>query len=128
MATDIAHRFIDALHTLESDGTADALATLYADDAVSGNTATTRTYDGPEGAREFWSGYRKAFGEIRSEFRTVVSGDDAAALEWVSTGTLSEGDSITYEGVTLLHFEGDRITRSTAYFDPRAILGDTGAV
>jgi hypothetical protein len=123
MAADIAGRFIDALHTLESDRSADALGELYADGSVSGNSATTRTYDGPDGAREFWSGYREAFGEIRSEFRNVVSTDGAAALEWTSTGTLAGGDDVTYEGVTVLEVEADRITRSTAYFDPRAIIG-----
>jgi ketosteroid isomerase-like protein len=123
MASDLAQRFIDALHTLESDRTADALADLYADGAVAGNTATTRTYDGPDGAREFWSGYRDAFGDIRSEFRNVVAGDGAAALEWTSTGTLPGGDEVSYEGVTVLELDGDRITRSTAYFDPRAIIG-----
>lgn len=123
MATDIAQRFIDALHELESDRSATALAELYADGAVSGNTATTRTFDGPDGAREFWTGYRDAFGDIRSEFRNVVSGDASAALEWTSTGTLPGGEEVSYEGVTVLEFEQDHLTRSTAYFDPRAILG-----
>ncbi len=127
MASDIAQRFIDALHTLESDRTTDALAELYADDAKVGNIATTRTYEGPDGAKEFWSGYREAFGDIRSEFRNVVSDDGAALLEWQSKGTLSDGDEITYEGVTVLEFSGDRITRSTAYFDPRAILDHVAA-
>jgi steroid delta-isomerase-like uncharacterized protein len=123
MATDIAQRFIDALHELESDRSTDALAELYAEDAVSGNTATSRTYGGPDGAREFWSGYRDAFGDVRSQFRVVVASNAAVALEWTSTGTLPGGEDIGYEGVTVLELDGDRITRSTAYFDPRAILG-----
>lgn len=124
MATDIAQRFIDALHKLESDRDAGALAELYADGAVSGNTATSKTFDGPDGAREFWSGYRETFGDIRSEFRNVVSGDGAALLEWTSTGTSAGGDELSYEGVTVLEFDGeDRLTRSTAYFDPRAVVG-----
>jgi steroid delta-isomerase-like uncharacterized protein len=122
MASDIAQRFIDALHTLESDRTADALAELYADDAKVGNIATTRTYDGPDGAKEFWTGYREAFGDIRSEFRNVVSDDGAALLEWQSKGTVANGEDIAYEGVTVLEVDGDRITRSTAYFDPRAVV------
>ena len=127
MAADIAQRFIDALHTLETGGSADELVALYTDDAVCGNTTTARTFDGPDGAREFWLAYREVFGDIHSEFRAVVRGDAAAALEWTSTGTLSGGTPIAYEGVTLLHVDGDRIARSTAYFDPRAMLGSTGA-
>ena len=128
MPADIAQRFIDALHTLESDRTADALAGLYADDAKSGNIATTRTYDGPEGAKEFWTGYREAFGEIRSEFRNVVSDEGASLLEWRSEGTVASGDDVVYEGVTVLEHDGDRITRSTAYFDPRAIVDHLSGV
>ena len=122
MSRALAERFIDTLHTLEADRDADVLAALYADGAVAGNTATTRTFDGPEGAREFWTGYRDTFSEIRSEFRSVLADDESAALEWRSTGTLGGGDDVAYEGVTVLEFDGDRITRSTAYFDPRAIV------
>jgi ketosteroid isomerase-like protein len=123
MATDIAQRFIDALHQLEDDRDAGALADLYADGAVSGNTATTRTYDGPDGARQFWTAYRETFSDIRSEFRNVVGGNGAVALEWTSKGTLEGGDEVSYEGVTVLETDGEHVTRSTAYFDPRAIVG-----
>lgn len=128
MPTDIAQRFIDALHELESGGDAGPLSALYAPDAVSGNTATTRTFDGPDGAREFWSAYRETFGEIRSDFRTVVEGDDGVALEWVSTGTLAAGgEPLTYQGVTLLRTDDGLVTRSTAYFDPRALTAELPA-
>ena len=93
-AMDIAQRFIDALHTLEADRDPDPLAELYAADAIAGNTATTTT----PAPKEFWSGYRDAFDEIRSDFRHVVTGDDAVALEWVSTGRLAGGGDIEYEG------------------------------
>lgn len=117
--------FISALRTLESERDAEPLSALYADDAESGNIATTRTFSGPDGAREFWTGYRDAFDAIESEFRTTFTSDDGFALEWVSTGTLSGGDEVRYEGVTIVATDGDRVTRSTAYFDPRAVLGLT---
>jgi ketosteroid isomerase-like protein len=119
---DLARRFIAALEQLEAGDGADGLAALYADDAVSGNVATSRTYDGPDGAREFWTGYRSTFDRIASEFRTVTVSDDSAALEWRSTGTLTAGDDVDYEGVTVLELRDGRIVRSTAYFDPNAIV------
>ena len=118
--------FITALRALERDRDAAPLAALYADDATCGNVATTRTYTGAEGAQEFWSGYRDAFDRIESTFRGTFAGDDGFALEWVSEGTLSGGDEVRYEGVTIVHLDGDRIARSTAYFDPRAVLGTVG--
>lgn len=121
-----ADDFITALRALERDRDAEPLAALYADDATVGNTATTRTLTGPDGAREFWSGYRDTFDTIESEFRTQLESDEAIALEWVSTGTLSGGEDVRYEGVTIVVLDGDKAARSTAYFDPRAILGQIG--
>lgn len=119
--------FISALRALERDRDAAPLAALYADDATCGNTATTRTFDGPHGAREFWSGYRETFDAIESSFRGTFASDNGFALEWFSEGTLSGGEEVRYEGVTIVHLAGDRIARSTAYFDPRAVLGTVGA-
>ena len=122
-----ADDFIQALQALERDRDAEPLAALYADDATVGNTATTRTHTGPDGAREFWTGYRDAFDAIESEFRMQLESEEAIALEWVSTGTLSGGEEVRYEGVTIVVLDGDEIARSTAYFDPRAVLGTIGA-
>ena len=118
-----ADAFITALRILERDRDAEPLAALYADDATCGNTATSRTFTGPEGAREFWAGYRDTFDTVESEFRIAVEDEDAIALEWVSTGALADGEEVRYEGVTIVALAGDRVTRSTAYFDPRALLG-----
>lgn len=121
-----ADAFITALRTLERDRDAEPLASLYADDATCGNTATTRTFTGPDGAREFWTGYRETFDTIESEFRIAVEDEDAVALEWVSTGSLAGGEEVRYEGVTIVALDGDHVARSTAYFDPRALLGTAG--
>lgn len=122
-----ADDFITALRALERDRDAAPLAALYADDATCGNVATTRTFTGPDGAQEFWTGYRDAFDTIESTFRgTFATDGEGFALEWVSEGTLAGGEEITYEGVTIVHLDGERIARSTAYFDPRAVLGTVG--
>ena len=118
--------FITALGALEGQRDAAPLAALYGDDATCGNTATTRTFTGPDGAREFWTGYRDTFDTIASSFRGTFASGDGFALEWVSEGTLSGGEEVRYEGVTIVHVDGDRIARSTAYFDPRAVLGTVG--
>ncbi len=122
MSKEVADRFAEALRKLEEGRDVEALVEIHAEDCDVGNVAVPRTFSGHEGLREFWTGYREAFGEIHSEFRNVVSDDGAALLEWQSKGTVANGDDIVYEGVTVLEVRGDRITRSTAYFDPRAIV------
>jgi ketosteroid isomerase-like protein len=83
-----------------------------------GNVSVPVTFRGHEGLREFWKSYRSTFGEMRSEFRNVFATEDGAALEWTTTGT-SNGDSVSYDGVSILEIEGTKIRRFMAYFDTR---------
>lgn len=73
-------------------------------------------------ALKFWSQYLHAFDEIRSHFTNVVEGEGEAALEWISTGTLSMGVPIEYSGVSVIEFEGDVIKRFRTYYDSAAFL------
>ena len=71
--------------------------------------------------REFWTEYRKTFGEMKSEFRNVFADQEGrAALEWMTEGT-SNSDTVSYAGVSILEIEGGKGSRFTAYFDTRAL-------
>jgi len=117
---DITGRFIDALRLLEQDGDVEALVALYAPDGVAGNVLRVDGYQGADGAREFWSAYRHQFATVSSTFDNVVQGDDVAALEWSSTGTVN-GRPVAYRGVTVLETDGGALRRTCAYFDPTAL-------
>ena len=71
--------------------------------------------------REFWQGYRNTFGEMRSEFRNIFA-DDAghAALEWNTSGQ-ANGNDVSYDSVSLLEIEDGKVSRFSAYFDPRPV-------
>jgi hypothetical protein len=94
------------------------MAELYAPDATISNPLVRIEHQGPEGARRFWSPYRAAFGSIRSEFHHVLEEDGAALLKWTSTGT-GPDSMIRYRGVSVLEFEGGKLTAFRTYFDPR---------
>lgn len=117
MSKEMADRFVAGLHALEDNRDVEALAALYTDQAEVGNVVAPEKFKGQDGAREFWTKYRATFGEVHSEFRNIFATEDRAALEWHTTGTSTNGDKIEYEGVTLLEIEGDKVTRSRAYFD-----------
>ncbi len=121
MSEQLARTFIDALHTLEDSKDAEPLAALYAEDAKAGNLLAPDHFNGPEGAQKFWSEYRGTFETARSTFRNVFATDAGAALEWTTTGTGFEGGEFKYSGVTLLEFDGGKVSRSSAYFDPKAL-------
>jgi len=116
-----AQRFIDALYRLENDGDLDAIAALYGDDAEVSNPTDTTPHRGRDGAREFWSKYRASFERVHSEFRNVVESGDAALLEWRSDGRTAAGEDFSYDGVSVIEFDGDSIRRFRAYFDPHAL-------
>jgi ketosteroid isomerase-like protein len=120
MSREVADNFIQALGKLEEDQDADPIVSTYTEDCEVGNVAVPKTFEGHEGAREFWTNYRKTFGEMRSTFRNVFASEDRVALEWTTEGT-SNGDTVTYEGVSILEIDGDKVSRFHAYFDPRAL-------
>lgn len=121
MSDEVAQKFIEALRTLEDSKDAEPLAALYAEGASVGNLIAPDRFHGQEGAREFWSEYRGTFDRAKSEFRTVIVSDSGAALEWTTEGTSFEGQPFTYTGVTILEIAGGQVTRSSAYFDPKAL-------
>ena len=53
-------------------------------------------------------------------FVNVVEGTDEFALEWTSTGTLTDDRSITYRGVTVIDLDGEKIVRLRTYYDTAA--------
>jgi len=118
MSEQVARRFIDALWALEESNDLDGIVATYAEGCLVGNVVSPRTFEGKEGAREFWTIYRSTLGDVKSEFRNVITTDDRAALEWTTKGTGPQGQPVDYDGVSILEVEGDAITRFWAYFDP----------
>jgi limonene-1,2-epoxide hydrolase len=120
VSEEVANDFVEALHKLEEDRDVEALVEIHAEDCEVGNVSVSQTFRGHEGLREFWTAYRKTFGEMRSTFRNVFATEEGAALEWRTEGT-SNGDTVSYAGVSILEVEGGKVRRFMAYFDPRAL-------
>ena len=88
---------------------------------------TDRTpHRGVDGVREFWRQYRGTFKEIESEFRNVVESDRVAMLEWTSRGRFAGGDEFEYSGVSVIEYDGDKIRRFCAYFEPATLGAQVG--
>lgn len=117
----ITERFIDALAQLEAGRDVEPLVALYSDDAQIGNSNTPEGFTGPDGARQFWTEYRGTFGEMKSEFRNVITTSERVALEWSTRGNSVSGTAVEYEGVSIIEIAGDTIARFRAYFDPGAL-------
>ncbi len=120
MSKEVADDFVEALWKLEEERDVEALVEIHAEDCEVGNVSVSETFRGHDGLREFWTEYRKTFGEMKSTFRNVFATEEGAALEWTTEGT-SDGETVSYEGVSILEVEGGKVRRFMAYFDPRAL-------
>jgi steroid delta-isomerase-like uncharacterized protein len=121
LSREVVEEFAEALRKLEEDRDVEALVAVHTEDCDVGNVAVPRTFSDHEGLREFWTGYRNTFGEMKSEFRNVFADDaDRAALEWTTEG-ISNGNTVSYDGVSILKIEDGKVSRFRAYFDPRRL-------
>ena len=127
MAKPTADEFIAALRECEDAGNVDALAALYADDARTSNPEAKEPQIGAEGARRFWTGYRKSFERIHSRFHSILESEDKAMLEWTSDCETAAGVLTSYDGVSVFQTQDGKITRFTAYFDPAELTATRGA-
>jgi ketosteroid isomerase-like protein len=120
MSKEVADNFVEALHRLEEDRDVEALVEIHTEDCEVGNVSVRETFRGHEGLRKFWTNYRKTFGEMKSTFRNVFATEEGAALEWTTEGT-SDGDTVSYDGVSILEIKDGKVRRFMAYFDTRAL-------
>jgi steroid delta-isomerase-like uncharacterized protein len=118
MSKEVADSFVEALRNLEENREVEALVEIHTEDCEVGNVSVSETFRGHEGLREFWTEYRKTFDEMKSTFRNVFATEEGAALEWTTEGT-SNGDTVSYDGVSILEIEGGKVRRFMAYFDTR---------
>jgi hypothetical protein len=98
MSKEVEDRFVDALRKLEEEQDVEALVEIHTENCEVGNVAVPQTFEGHDGLREFWTQYRKTFGEMRSEFRNVFADEEG-----------------------ILEIEGDKVRRFMAYFDTRRL-------
>jgi hypothetical protein len=121
MSREVADNFVEALWKLEEDRDVEPLVEIHTEDCEVGNVSVPEAFEGHDGLREFWKGYRKTFGEMKSEFRNVFADEEGhAALEWTTEGT-SGDDSVSYDGVSILEIEDGKVRRFMAYFDTRRL-------
>jgi ketosteroid isomerase-like protein len=126
MAT-LSARFVRALRALENELDLQPLVQLYAEDCELSNPLLEEPLAGTEGARRYWRMYIDRFQEIRTEFTSLVDGQQGSALEWISSAMEPDGRPMEFEGATLLLAKDSRITSMHVYFDPRPLLLTTPA-
>ncbi|MGB5953014.1 MAG: nuclear transport factor 2 family protein [Ornithinimicrobium sp.] len=119
--TQRSQRFADALQALEQGNQEDMLA-QYADGAELQRPERKHGPGQEADAQTFWQQYLAEFDNIATEFTRIAEVGDEGILEWRSTGRLAAGRDIDYQGVSLLTFEGDAVSRFATYYDTAAFI------
>ena len=125
---DLTKQFVSALDDLHRDKNVEPLVELFSDDATLNKAGMPHGQHGKDGARAFWEQYREVFDEIDASFQHTVTEDGIAYLEWTSEGTLADGSSFSYDGVSVLESQGDTIDAFRTYYDTAAFLEKKSAV
>lgn len=122
MPSETASRFMQTLQQVENTSDVEPLVAMFAAEAELVNLAMTEPLTGQDGARRFWQKYLSVFERIHSEFTNVVESDRTAVLEWLSEGTLSNGESVKYRGVSVIETDNGQVQRFRTYYDSAVFL------
>ncbi len=122
MTTRLAGDFMQTLQETERSRDVGPLMALFADDAEAQNLGRTEPARGRMEVRQFWEHYLEAFHQIRSEFTRVLESDEGVVLEWISRGTLTDGRSIDYRGISILEPAAGPVARFRTYYDSAVFL------
>lgn len=120
--TPLTEAFIGALQRYEITGDLAPLLALFDDGAEALNLGRTEPARGLGEIERFWRDYRAVFHEIRSDFTHLIEGGDGVVLEWISRGTLPNGELVEYKGVSVLESAGDRVRRFRTYYDSAVFM------
>ena len=116
---------------------ADAVASMYADDARLRDQAAPGPIEGREAVREYISGYFRGFPDLTWERIGVEIDGNVGVEEWRASGT-HEGElpglpathrRMTVEGCSVMHFGEDGLVHEERnYWDEAAMLRQLGVL
>jgi steroid delta-isomerase-like uncharacterized protein len=127
-----SRRFFEQVCTA---GNLDTIDDLVMEDAVH-RDRDAEEYHGPAGVREWISGYRSAFPDLRVSVEEQVAQGDSVATRWTTEGTHRgelwgippTGKRFTITGVTLDCFVDGRIAESKESWDALGMLRQLGVL
>ncbi len=127
----IVDAWLDAFYTAQDPA---ALAALYTDNGVFEDVPNGFRIQGPNNIKCFVQGTLKLFGNFKVEILSTFTGENKAVAEYLLTATNTGlvpvpstfGKSFTVRTVTVFDLKGNKIERSSDYYDNNAILVQLG--
>ncbi|WP_437742124.1 ester cyclase [Sorangium sp. So ce1504] len=136
------HTLVERWANAWSSGSPDELLSLLSDDCIYEDVPTQHVTRGKQEIAAFARVAMRAFPDLRMEVTCSFATEEAAAAEWIGTGTHA-GDfaglpatsrRFRMRGASILVFRGDKLQRVSDYWDlassgllPGAPSGQTGS-
>lgn len=113
-----------------------AVAALYTNDGILEDVPNGFKIQSPSNIQCFVQGTLKLFGNFKIEVMSTFTGQNKAVVEYLFTATNTGlipvpstiGKSFTVRTVTVFDLKGNKIERSSDYYDSAAILGQLGLI
>ncbi|WP_437899369.1 ester cyclase [Sorangium sp. So ce124] len=119
------HTLVERWANSWSAGSPDELLSLLSNDCIYEDVPTQHVNRGKEEIAAFARVTRKAFPDLRIEVTCSFATEEAAAAEWIATGThagdfpglSATGRRFRMRGTSILVFRGDKLQRVSDYWD-----------
>jgi len=108
------------------------LQNLFSEDAKIESTGFDSIKIGGAGVKEIYSRYFKSSPDLKYKIINIIYSDNDAVVEYFSTGTMvnvedkfsefMKGKVYTLKNCTIFKFKGDKIIKSSTYFDQLSFL------
>ena len=99
----------------------DAICSLHAEGMVFENHNAGERADGPA-VREHIAAIFANWPDLRFEERSTYAGGDFVVQEWTAHATHSTGVPLTWDGVDIFPFEGEKLLRKDVYSNASRVV------
>ena len=124
------------LEEMFNKGNMDVADELLATDYVDHDPAMPEDIHGPEGFKQYVSGYRSAFSDLHLEIEDQIAEGDKVVTRWTGTGThdgeLSgippTGKRVTLPGMEIVRISGGKLVEGWEGYDSMNLMRQLGVM
>jgi steroid delta-isomerase-like uncharacterized protein len=118
------------LEEMFNKGNLDVANELLASDYVDHDPAMPEDIHGPEGFKQYVSGYRSAFSDLHLTFEDQIAEGDKVVTRWTGTGThdgelsgiAPTGNRVTLPGMEIVRISGGKLVEGWEGYDTMNLM------
>jgi steroid delta-isomerase-like uncharacterized protein len=124
------------LEEMFNKGNLDVADELLVPDYVDHDPAMPEDIHGPEGFKQYVSGYRSAFSDLHVEIEDQIAEGDKVVTRWTGTGTHDgelagippTGKRVTLPGMEIVRISGGKLVEGWEGYDSMNLMQQLGVV